>query len=1267
MTKNVPNTTALKACSKCKVAIDEPNSSLKYESLTPKLKNDESTSHYFEALDFAFSQADVKNIAVTGPYGAGKSTVIQSFVSLHKKIPHVNVSLAGFDIAGSDKTHDPREVELSILQQILYKVDRDVVPDSRIDRIQDRNDRHVFGLFSSLIKIVIPTLMLLGLIFTETAAQYFLLPAYLDDALKDRFILRSIAMILLFLLTLYYLTQSASRAGIFDKKLKLSKIAFLTGATEVQGQEPPSSLLNNCLDEIVYFFSRSKYRTVIFEDLDRLGKADIFIKLREINKIINNNRKVDDPVRFIYAVKDDIFLGADVRTKFFDYIVPIVPIMDTRNAYSILKSKITEFPDLQCLRGASLYITDMRSLQNIINEYNLYMNIVDNQSSKPKLFSLIFYKNLFALDYNLVDKKLGILYSYMQDFRTKKLHANHFANLDAQLDELEDKQNRAMHELKSNSADVREEILCRFISKKLWQHCFFYKAHANHYNNYSAQTTDGLVSSEEVFITYFTTADDIYLSHHSNQNKREVKLETHEVRNILDEYAVRVELTKDSRLNVIKQIQREIAELRENIRKRNEISLAELTKIMGRAEFNLLATNYIKDINDKGIISEEQEKTVLDSLKYGGFDALYYLITNGYLMQDFMMYRSIFYKGSISAEDNEYIKKVGLHINHTEANDSFLIENVADVTRELIANSYTHRDGALHHQVLADLLHNNPVVLDSVINSLLSRKCEDIYSIMGIIDQRFEDQNNFDRFIIAATKIAEHQDKLLRVLLEVDNGSLHTRIITSMMVHANLSQSLTLKEFRQYIEKCGWSLVSALELHQVVPFMNNAKSLGVIYDEVTEVISDTERAAAKFLADNDMYILNRETFYHIVMAKIGQEHISALDVENTPWSLLLDNNLTTIKNYVTSDIDSFVRNIFLLSNESSESIIAMLDNNDLDINLKVEIISHMAFSLEDHTQVTDSTVLKIDNSSMTLHDLLYKYDRIAPSWLALTKYVGSKCNRVVLRDYLTRHAEALSTDDNCQVPLETTADIYINIVSDDELSDEAYKRVTTLLHIPFTLLDDNISINNLRRLVENGKLPLEEDAYSHIIIEQKTTSDIVGFLLFWFEKYQNKFTENMDFYLLQNEDKEIFKQLFRASLQSTELSIELRSELVSHFINYPELSLLDGIDLPFTVLKNVIASSDSDPYKLALLTRYALNSRSTKANLLDLLGELEEKEVRKVLSQKVQATLQTSMPAEVLEFLSALKARCFINQYTDKGDGKIVVKIDSDFKTQLKW
>nr|WP_323807848.1 hypothetical protein [Klebsiella pneumoniae] len=101
---------------------------------------------------------------------------------------------------------------------------------------------------------------------------------------------------------------------VFLIKIKLSKIAFLQGSADMASQES-SSLLNNCLDEIVYFFSRSQYKIVVFEDLDRLGNAEVFVKLREINQIVNNNLQ-SEPVRFIYACRDDIFLGADIRTKF---------------------------------------------------------------------------------------------------------------------------------------------------------------------------------------------------------------------------------------------------------------------------------------------------------------------------------------------------------------------------------------------------------------------------------------------------------------------------------------------------------------------------------------------------------------------------------------------------------------------------------------------------------------------------------------------------------------------------------------------------------------------------------------------------------------------------------------------------------------------------------------------------------------------------------------------------------------------------------------
>lgn len=196
-------------------------------------------------------------------------------------------------------------------------------------------------------------------------------------------------------------------------------------------------MLNNCLDEIVYFFSRSKSKIVVFEDLDRLGNTEVFIKLREINQIVNNNLKVD-PVRFVYACRDDIFLGSDIRTKFFDFILPVVPVLDTRNAYTHLKNKLKGFPAAHdvLLKQLSLYISDMRSLQNMANEFNLFRKIVDENKNEAKIFAIIFYKNIYSQDYNLTDKKAGVLYSIVNDYRRRKLHEKYFISLDDKKDKL---------------------------------------------------------------------------------------------------------------------------------------------------------------------------------------------------------------------------------------------------------------------------------------------------------------------------------------------------------------------------------------------------------------------------------------------------------------------------------------------------------------------------------------------------------------------------------------------------------------------------------------------------------------------------------------------------------------------------------------------------------------------------------------------------------------------------------------------------------------
>ncbi|MEO0797321.1 MAG: ATP-binding protein, partial [Verrucomicrobiota bacterium] len=113
-----------------------------YVDLAPTDKADE-TGIYTGALLEATRNKNVFNIALTGPYGSGKSSIIKTFLNRYRKLlflkkPVLQISLAAF-LPEADATGgkvSKQEIERSILQQMLYGADANKLPLSRFKRIQ---------------------------------------------------------------------------------------------------------------------------------------------------------------------------------------------------------------------------------------------------------------------------------------------------------------------------------------------------------------------------------------------------------------------------------------------------------------------------------------------------------------------------------------------------------------------------------------------------------------------------------------------------------------------------------------------------------------------------------------------------------------------------------------------------------------------------------------------------------------------------------------------------------------------------------------------------------------------------------------------------------------------------------------------------------------------------------------------------------------------------------------------------------------------------
>ena len=400
----------------------------KFRSLTP---NDSIDLHHFrEALDHVFSSSKIRNIALTGSYGSGKSSVIRSYENMHKEKTFIHISLARFEEQGqsTDNPADPTKtvniLEGKIINQLLHQIPEEELPPSYIQpqgKISWK--RHLLVVLSFLAFIVS------GVYVFQFQKWVSFVSGLGESPIKPLLQItanpygRLIGIVLLLILlgcgTFYILRTYPFR--IFFKKVDLKG---LVGIELFNAQE--DTYFDKYLHNVLQLFDQANADAIIFEDLDRYDVTLIFEKLREISDLAFSReklglRKDKKPLRFFYLIRDDVFTASD-RSKFFDFIIPVVPYVDASNSCDQLLQRFEEagFAGLftkRFLQDVSLYLSDMRLVSNIVNEYSVYHGHLSGSglATKPdRQLAMVIYKNLYPGDFDLLQKGRGYVYALFE-------------------------------------------------------------------------------------------------------------------------------------------------------------------------------------------------------------------------------------------------------------------------------------------------------------------------------------------------------------------------------------------------------------------------------------------------------------------------------------------------------------------------------------------------------------------------------------------------------------------------------------------------------------------------------------------------------------------------------------------------------------------------------------------------------------------------------------------------------------------------------------
>lgn len=1022
-----------------------------YRDLTP-IDCIENGDEYINALNWAFQNKKVKNIALTGPYGAGKSSILETFLrkndedksALNKiRSSALKISMATF-LKGKTATDDSNvkikvdadEVEKGILKQLFYKVEPGRIPQSRYRKLHPIKR---FKIFFYVLGIMIAVLFFMAAMTPDTCDRFMrVIERVVSPVLPAPFFSRIVAALLLVFIA--WFIACLYRTAI--SKFRVKEIKLPANATIQSGVEEADSVFNRNLDEIMYFFEETGYKTVFFEDLDRLDDPKIFVHLRELNNLLNNDDAIKaKPIVFVYAVRDDIFSKED-RTKFFDFIIPVIPVINSTNSGEILLQRLLEANangiEHDISQGFVLdiapFISDMRILQNIYNEFIVYKKTLRMSQklalSDEQMLAMLVFKNLYPSDFADIQDEKGVLKEAIND-------KNRFIVNQKQLiqEKIDDYSSIITNSQNDTCNSIRELKYAMLGTLMGGPYKFDNFTNGRNSSGVSAST----IMQDEYDMEQLVKENYQYIRF-ANQNNPYANAAFDS--EVLAAYIKRWEVLKKVGEKSVEGLQIELEKLREKQHCLSGMTLVELLKVYTVGE----------------VFSENVRANQL----------LVFLLRRGYIDEKYASYINYFKGTSITKDDMNFILAVK---NQTPMDFDYHLTKTAMVVERL--QPYEFEQKAIYNfDILEQLLGAETSEKLKVFIRQLADGDDISWRFIDEFVSRTTKQSLFIHLMaenwpdlwahISADETLTYDRQLMylqNILSEAEISTIEEQNIDGCMTHYFEEHADILQKLRDCNNEKIISVIDSLDVN--FPALSTATVPSNVLDHIYE---------------KRHYMMNEE----MLKTVIAYKNSNFLDeFEGKPYSALITLNYPALLQYVQDNMVEFVDEIVLAHrnlSDDSEDIVDMLIRLEGETEIQVKLVEQESFCMDCIDDCAGEHVRANKNAWMSVWDALLKKNVVKVSWENVFDYWKVYQFSETLKEYVNLHVEELAEIDAAVVN-----DSFIKAFIEADFEQEIEQKLLPVLRLEkFDLEISSIAEPTLRIMVDCNYFEFTADRYTAV-------------------------------------------------------------------------------------------------------------------------------------------------------------------------------------------